>query len=413
MSQPKKESHRGQHGPAIVRVATRLFGSRGYVETTMDDIAAGANITKRTLYRYVSSKQEILMLIHEHFLDTADKSIRTTGDDAFEERFREFVRSYVGVVVKFQRAVRVFFEEQHNLQPEARASVVARRDAFERPLRQMLVDAQQSGECRPGSVPVMSASILGALATTYRWYSNRGDLTIDEVATRIGDTLLHGIASDSPRQATGSVTVPDDVRKVVDAIEPPGTPESILTSATRLFAMRGFKETTTQELADASGLRKSLLFYYIESKDELLAVILTQAAAGHLREMVELLDSSVGVDAVTRLAQLTRMHASIVGRNRDEVRVLLDQTRHLSRSHRAAVQELQDSYFDTFQAVIAQAAGPQATAEQSRLNALVSVGMLNWMCRWFDPHGSVGADDVGQVMADIVVHGLVAEGPRP
>jgi mycofactocin system transcriptional regulator len=44
---------------AIEQVAFRLFADQGFIETTTDQIAAGAGIGRRTLFRYFASKNDI------------------------------------------------------------------------------------------------------------------------------------------------------------------------------------------------------------------------------------------------------------------------------------------------------------------------------------------------------------------
>src|SRR5438105_9544893 len=44
---------------AILAAAARLFVQKGYEATTMDDIAGAAGVSKATLYRYVTSKEEL------------------------------------------------------------------------------------------------------------------------------------------------------------------------------------------------------------------------------------------------------------------------------------------------------------------------------------------------------------------
>lgn len=67
----------------IVDAGTSLIGGKGYGRTTMDDIASAAGVTKRTLYRYVPAKQDILPMIHERFQGEADALI---SDDAGAEQ---------------------------------------------------------------------------------------------------------------------------------------------------------------------------------------------------------------------------------------------------------------------------------------------------------------------------------------
>ncbi len=51
---------------------------------------------------------------------------------------------------------------------------------------------------------------------------------------------------------------------------------NILAAAVRLFATRGYHETSMREIAGGCGLTKASIYHYFKSKDELLLVILDQ-----------------------------------------------------------------------------------------------------------------------------------------
>ncbi|MHA6624743.1 TetR family transcriptional regulator [Pseudonocardia sichuanensis] len=49
----------------LVAAAVRLFGTRGYEDTTVDDIAAAAGVGRRTFFRYFRSKEDAVSPDHE------------------------------------------------------------------------------------------------------------------------------------------------------------------------------------------------------------------------------------------------------------------------------------------------------------------------------------------------------------
>src|SRR5215471_9955509 len=45
---------------AVIRAAAHAFNRKGYHNTSLDDIAAALDVTKPTVYYYVSNKEELL-----------------------------------------------------------------------------------------------------------------------------------------------------------------------------------------------------------------------------------------------------------------------------------------------------------------------------------------------------------------
>ncbi len=55
-----REENKARTAEAIAAAALELFATRGYDAVTLADVAAAAGVSERTLYRYVSDKQELL-----------------------------------------------------------------------------------------------------------------------------------------------------------------------------------------------------------------------------------------------------------------------------------------------------------------------------------------------------------------
>ena len=74
---PRSSQQTRQH---ILDAAYVLFRRRGYSRVSMDEIAAGATVTKRTLYYHFESKDQLLASVLEAQHDLAVAAFRTFGD---------------------------------------------------------------------------------------------------------------------------------------------------------------------------------------------------------------------------------------------------------------------------------------------------------------------------------------------
>jgi AcrR family transcriptional regulator len=61
---------------ALVEVATQLFTEQGYAATSLDQIVAGARVTKGALYHHFSGKQAVFEAVFEQVESDASKGIR-------------------------------------------------------------------------------------------------------------------------------------------------------------------------------------------------------------------------------------------------------------------------------------------------------------------------------------------------
>ena len=72
---------RGTSARELELVALRLFGEQGFEQTTVDEIAAGAGVSRRTFFRYFDSKAEVLW----SEFDTEVTTIRALLNDVPED----------------------------------------------------------------------------------------------------------------------------------------------------------------------------------------------------------------------------------------------------------------------------------------------------------------------------------------
>lgn len=82
----------------ILEAALRLFGSKGYGETTVEDIAAAAGVAKGTIYIYFASKEHILLALKKQFSQGMADRCADVITDAIERLSRGELLDYRSVI---------------------------------------------------------------------------------------------------------------------------------------------------------------------------------------------------------------------------------------------------------------------------------------------------------------------------
>lgn len=85
-----RERKKDQTREALAAAAFELFRQKGFEATTAAEIAAAANVSRRTFFRYFPSKDELLFIDNpprlRHFREHL--SVRLAGDDTFAPVYR-------------------------------------------------------------------------------------------------------------------------------------------------------------------------------------------------------------------------------------------------------------------------------------------------------------------------------------
>ena len=184
----------------------------------------------------------------------------------------------------------------------------------------------------------------------------------------------------------------------------------ILDAAAAIFHDQGYEGTSIQDVADAVGILKGSLYYYIDSKEDLLFGVIEDVH----REGLTLLEqwrASEG-DALSKLRGFITGHVLQNIANRVKVRVFFQDFRSLSDARRKIIVEERDRYDQYLRELIRQGQkdGTIAADVDPTLTAFGILGMMNWTYQWYHPEGPSSPQDVAQQFADLVLGGLVADG---
>jgi len=182
--------------------------------------------------------------------------------------------------------------------------------------------------------------------------------------------------------------------------------DALLAAAARVFAKRGYHETSMRDLARESGVSLSGLYYYVKSKDELLFLIQDRSFAAVLAGMHEALD---GVEhPVERLARFIDNHLDYFASHMAEMKVLSHEALALSGDFLARVNAKKQEYTRTLMDILAEVERVQGPAHINRRIATYTLfGMMNWIYNWYDPLGDLSVEVLSQSMCRLFLGGYV------
>lgn len=182
--------------------------------------------------------------------------------------------------------------------------------------------------------------------------------------------------------------------------------------AVRLFAERGFAGTSLQDIADAMEITRPALYYYVKSKDELMARLVTELTEG----------------AAARARRISRADMSPAQRLRTLARQLVEERateparfRLLDRSEAELPPELADVHQKAKRTVLAEMSrivdegilAGQFRPVDARVAALGVFGICNWVAWWFQPAPDRSVRLVADQLAEMAVAGLSKRDEQP
>ncbi|MDQ6828245.1 MAG: TetR/AcrR family transcriptional regulator [Gemmatimonadota bacterium] len=182
--------------------------------------------------------------------------------------------------------------------------------------------------------------------------------------------------------------------------------DALLADAARVFAQRGYHRTSMRDLAKASGVSLAGLYYYVQSKDELLYLIQTRSFDAVVAGMHERLE---GVkDPIERLGRFIENHLDYFASHMAEMKVLSHEAEALTGDYLHDVNEKKREYTRVLMDVLASIEQTHGPAHLNRRVATYSLfGMMNWIYNWYDPLGDLGVETLAQSVCNLFLGGYI------
>lgn len=186
--------------------------------------------------------------------------------------------------------------------------------------------------------------------------------------------------------------------------------EKIRGRSARLFAHKGFDDTSISDIAEEVDLSKATIYHYYASKDEIYADIIIDALDRLVKHSVAAVARASGPEK--QLRAFMEAHARFFEDNFWSFTAMLIGFGGMQRrNERARAVQLRDDYERSLRAILAAGVESRVFRNVDPVTASRAVlSMLNWMARWFKLGGDKRAHEFAREYADLIVIGLQGAG---
>jgi len=176
----------------LISVAISVFADKGYHDTSMNDVAEAAGVTKPVLYQHFASKRELFVeLLDEIGNDLRDTIAKATSDaDGPRQQIENGFRAYFTFANDHTDAFRVLFGSGARRDPEFGSFALAVEGSIAKTIAELIVVEGQPAEHRL----LLATSIVGLTeAATRHWLAHDREPDVNMLAKQISQLAWSGM----------------------------------------------------------------------------------------------------------------------------------------------------------------------------------------------------------------------------
>ena len=180
----------------IVDAARKLFYKFGFKKVSMDEIAREAGVTKKTVYTYFSSKEELFKYFTQEELDNMKKIVEDIEKEDLD--FFEAVHQIIFQLIKYKNK-RQFFKLMTNEAEVLKSSIASKSlnlidEQIQSYIYDIVKNAMDKGYIKKENPEVVTFLVYKMyIALMFDWSETREKLDEEEIAKTILDILKNGL----------------------------------------------------------------------------------------------------------------------------------------------------------------------------------------------------------------------------
>lgn len=189
-------------------------------------------------------------------------------------------------------------------------------------------------------------------------------------------------------------------------MKPETRKEEIIATAAELFKDRGYSAVTMRDIARSMGIRAASLYNHINSKQEILIMIILSLAEEFTKGMAAIKSSEA--TCLLKLRQIVHLHVTIAGNNPNGMACLNNDWMHLE-DQLAYYLSLRSNYEDDFRNILKEGIAVHEIAEINAEIMLFSMlSTLRLLYLWIPKKEEVDTEKLASDLSRVLINGIMA-----
>ena len=180
----------------------------------------------------------------------------------------------------------------------------------------------------------------------------------------------------------------------------------IIAVSAKLFKEKGYSAVTMRDIAQAMDIKAASLYNHIQSKQEILVLIVIEIAEEFTHIMDEVLNSDASTQA--KLERIIQLHIDITLRNPDALACLNNDWMHLTDDKLVQFIKMRKDYENNFKAIVKHGI---ANGEIKNYNLDVIIfsilSTLRTMYIWYNKTNALSPKSLSDNMVKVLINGIV------
>jgi len=179
--------------------------------------------------------------------------------------------------------------------------------------------------------------------------------------------------------------------------------DSILKAASKVIARDGFEGASIRKVAATAGIGLSGIYYYFESKDELLFALQSRTFSTLVSSLEKRLTSITSPEG--RLRAVIDNHFQFFATNMYDLKVCVHEIGSLSGDYYKQILTTRRKYYKLVKEVVTENI-KSADRQDINLSTLFLFGSLNWVYMWYDPKKNSNIGKLSNQLLKIYLNGI-------